>query len=154
MQLTSFTDYALRVLMQLGMQPEARITVPAIAAAWGISEHHLVKVVHFLGQSGWVETSRGRGGGLQLAVAPNQIRIGAVVRQTEGNLALVECMAPDRGQCRISMACKLREVLYGAQEAFFAELDRYTLADLLGPSARWPALLGPVVTPAVQGAQP
>lgn len=153
MQLTSFTDYALRVLMQLGMQPEARITVPAIAAAWGISEHHLVKVVHFLGQSGWVETSRGRGGGLQLAVPPAQIRIGEVVRRTEDNLALVECMAPDRGQCRITSACKLRDVLYGAQQAFFAELDRYTLADLLGPAPRWPALLG-TATPPAQGTQP
>lgn len=153
MQLTSFTDYALRVLMQLGMQPEVRTTVPAIAAAWGISEHHLVKVVHFLGQSGWVETSRGRGGGLQLAVQPAKIRIGQVVRKTEDNLALVECMAPDRGHCRITSACKLREVLYGAQQAFFAELDRYTLADLLGPAPRWPALLGSTPSP-VQGAQP
>jgi Rrf2 family nitric oxide-sensitive transcriptional repressor len=100
MKLTSFTDYSLRVLMYLAVQPERRATVAEIAQAFGVSENHLTKVVHGLGRQGWIETSRGRGGGMLLAKAPQDIRIGEVVRDTEGAAVPAECFSSD-GRCVI-----------------------------------------------------
>ena len=85
MKLTTFTDYSLRVLMYLGLQKDRRATIAEIATVFGMSEHHLTKVVHFLGKNGWLANMRGKCGGLALAVLPGQIRVGDVVRQTEGD---------------------------------------------------------------------
>ena len=130
MRLTTFTDYSLRVLIYLGAQPEHRATIAQVASAFGISENHLVKVVHFLGKQGLLENTRGRGGGMRLAVAPKRINIGEVVRCTEGTDIPAECFNPEHNRCVIANRCRLRGVLHEAVSAFYAVLERYTLADL------------------------
>jgi Rrf2 family transcriptional regulator, nitric oxide-sensitive transcriptional repressor len=131
MKLTAFTDYSLRVLIYLAAQPERRATIAGIAAAFGISEHHLTKVVHFLGKQGWLANVRGKGGGLELATLPELIGIGDVVRHTEGHPIPAECFQADGGSCSIADICELRGVLGRAVKAFYAVLDQYTLADLV-----------------------
>lgn len=146
MRLTLMTDYSLRVLMFLGVRGDGPglASIREIAQAYGISENHLVKVVHRLGQTGLVETVRGRGGGLRLAVPPGEIRLGDVVRLTEESLAPVECFTA-RGEpepragagggpaagCVIAGPCGLQRTLHEALRAYMAVLDRTTLADLL-----------------------
>ena len=141
MRLTAFSDYSLRVLMYLGLRHDGLATIGEIAAAYGISENHLMKVVHFLAQQGYVETLRGKGGGLQLAMAPEDIGVGAVLRATEADLALVECFDAARSTCNIAPACVLKDALKNAAEAFFVELDRHTLADLLRSALRLKRIL-------------
>ncbi len=132
MRLTHFSDYALRVLIHLGLKGDRQSSIHEIAEAYGISEAHLMKVVHHLGRSGYVSTQRGRGGGLRLARAPEAIRIGAVVRDTEDDMALAECFAAD-GACPIAGPCRLQPILREALDAFLAVLDRYALSHLLQP---------------------
>ena len=132
MRVTTFSDYALRVLMYLAVQADRRATVDEIAAAYGISSNHLTKVVHLLGRAGWVQTVRGKGGGLRLGQPAESIRLGEVVRLCEGSAAYVECMVVDLSHhCRIAPACKLSGILSGAFKVFYAELDKHTLADLV-----------------------
>jgi Rrf2 family nitric oxide-sensitive transcriptional repressor len=130
MKLTAFTDYALRVLIYLAAEPSQRATIARIAAAYQVSEHHLVKVVHFLGRQGWLCNVRGKGGGLELGLAPERIGIGQVVRATEDQALVGECLSDSGGDCCIAPSCRLRGVLGEAITAFYAVLDRYTLADL------------------------
>ncbi|MCC6642574.1 MAG: Rrf2 family transcriptional regulator [Deltaproteobacteria bacterium] len=132
MQLTRYSEYSLRVLMYLALDPERLVTIDEIARSYDISKAHLMKVVHHLGLRGDVMTVRGRGGGLRLARPPEQIRIGQVVRSTEENLALAECFEASGSQCAIEAACGLRSVLHEALGAFLGVLDRHTLADLVG----------------------
>jgi Rrf2 family nitric oxide-sensitive transcriptional repressor len=129
-QITRYSDYAFRVLIFLAVDPDHLATIEEIAQRHGISKAHLMKVVHALSADGYVETVRGRNGGLRLARPPEQIRVGDVIRSTEANLALVECFAPASG-CRIEPACGLRPLLGEALDAFFAVLDRNTVADLV-----------------------
>lgn len=140
MHLTRYSDYSLRVLMYLAVRPEPLATIEEIAGAYGISRAHLMKVVHELGRAGFIETVRGRGGGLRLAVEPGQIGIGDVVRHAEGRMDLVECFDADTNQCRIEPVCALHDVLSEALDAFMSTLDHYTLADLVarrrGPLAK------------------
>jgi Rrf2 family nitric oxide-sensitive transcriptional repressor len=131
MRLTSFTDYSLRVLMFLAADPERRATIAEIARTFEISENHLMKVVHLLGRAGLLANVRGKGGGLQLAKAPDAINIGKVVRTTEGRPMPAECFDRERNRCVITPICKLRHVLDEAVKAFYAALDQYTLEDLL-----------------------
>jgi Rrf2 family nitric oxide-sensitive transcriptional repressor len=131
LKLTTFTDYSLRVLIYLAAQPGQRATIAEVAQAFAVSEHHLVKVVHFLGQQGWLSNVRGKGGGLELGMAPDRIRIGLVVRQTEGEVRVAECFGDEKSDCRIASCCHLRGVLGEAVTAFYAVLDRYSLADLV-----------------------
>ena len=131
MKLTAFTDYSLRVLIYLAAQPERRATISEIAGAFGISEHHLTKVVHFLGKHGWLRNVRGKGGGLGLAQDPRQIVVGHVVRATEGAVVPAECFGDTPDHCSIARICRLRGVLQQAVEAFHAVLDGYTLAELV-----------------------
>jgi Rrf2 family nitric oxide-sensitive transcriptional repressor len=135
MRLTLHTDYALRVLMHLGRLPPGGLaSIREVADAHRISENHLVKVVHGLGRAGFVATLRGRGGGLRLAKAPGEIRVGDVVRWAEEDMALVACFRPDGppgGGCVLAGACRLQSLLGEALGAFMAVLDRATLADLL-----------------------
>ena len=148
MRLTLHTDYALRVLMHLGrLRPGELASIREVADAHRISENHLVKVVHGLGRAGFVATLRGRGGGLRLAKAPGEIRVGDVVRHAEEDMALVACFKPDGppgGGCVLAGACRLQGLLGEALGAFLAVLDRATLADLLprpGPARPGPAAL-------------
>lgn len=131
MQLTLYTDYSLRVLLYLGLLPERTATISEIAEAYGISRNHLVKVVHNLSIHEFIQTTRGRGGGICLARAPEEIVIGDVVRHTEVNFDLVECFNREQNTCPISAACILKGALYEAQHAFMAVLDKSTLADVL-----------------------
>lgn len=131
MKLTVFTDYTLRVLVYLATEPERRATIAEIADAFAINVNHLTKVANFLGQQGWVHTVRGKGGGLELAVAPESVKIGEVVRRSEGADLPAECFDRENNRCRITRACHLRSVLGEAMRAFHAVLDRYTLADVV-----------------------
>lgn len=131
MKLTAFTDYSLRVLIYLASQPGQRVTIARIATSFDISEHHLVKVVHFLGKQGWLTNVRGKGGGLELGERPERIVVGRVVRETEGAPMLAECFGETGGDCQIAPDCRLRGVLGEALAAFYAVLDRYTLVDLV-----------------------
>jgi len=111
MRLTTFTDYSLRVLIYVATAPAGRATIGEIARAFGISENHLVKVVHRLGQAGLLVNTRGRHGGLRLAVEPSAIGLGRVVRETEGADVPAECFDPGRSECAIVRGCGLRPVL-------------------------------------------
>jgi Rrf2 family nitric oxide-sensitive transcriptional repressor len=134
-RLTSFTDYSLRVLIYLAADPTRRATIAEVAAAFDVSESHLIKVVHFLGKQGWLANVRGRGGGISLGLVPEQIGVGEVVRATEGAAMPAECFGPGPSSCAIVSACRLHRVLEEAVESFYRSLDRYTLADLVKNSA-------------------
>lgn len=140
MHLTAYTDYSLRVLIRLALTPARLSTIAEIAGAYAISEHHLMKVVHELGLAGYIETIRGRGGGLRLARDPAEITVGEVVRRMEPDLNLVACFRADQ-TCTISAACTLTAVLSEALAAFLEILDRYTLADLVEHPRRLSRLL-------------
>lgn len=130
MRLTTLSDYSLRVLMFLGASPGRLATIEEIARAYGISENHLMKVVHGLARAGFVETQRGRGGGMRLAVPAETITVGAVLRAVEEDFALVECFGTG-DTCRITSVCRLKRVLAQALDAYFNVLDEWTLADLV-----------------------
>lgn len=132
MRLTRFTDNALRCLMYLGRNGGRTITVGEVADRMAMSEDHLLKVVRRLVELGYVSTVRGRKGGVRLAMAPDAINVGDVVRSTEDNLALVPCFAPGDESCPLTPSCSLATTLDEALGAFFAALKRRTLADLIG----------------------
>jgi Rrf2 family nitric oxide-sensitive transcriptional repressor len=132
MRLTGFTDYTLRTLVYLALQPDRLVTIADIARAYDISVNHLMKVVHQLGVAGDVVTVRGRHGGLRLARPASAINIGEVVRRTEPDMALVACFDTMQ-RCVIQDGCVLQHVLGDALAAFLAVLDGYTLADLAAP---------------------
>jgi Rrf2 family transcriptional regulator, nitric oxide-sensitive transcriptional repressor len=131
MQLTSYTDYSLRVLMYLAIQPHRLVNIGEISERYGISRNHLVKVVHNLARGGFIRSRRGRGGGIELARVPNKIGVGEVVRYTEGPFWPVECFDARNNRCVITSACGLPRVLQEACASFLATLDRYTLADVV-----------------------
>jgi Rrf2 family nitric oxide-sensitive transcriptional repressor len=131
MKLTGFTDYSLRVLIYLAADPGRRATVAEIATAFDVKVNHLTKVVHFLGQQGWLANVRGKGGGMSLALPPELIVIGQVVRATEGADLPAECFGDTPDHCHIARICRLRSVLREAVDAFYTVLDAYTLADLV-----------------------
>lgn len=131
MRLTVYTDYALRVLMYVAVRPDRRPTISQVAASYGISRNHVMKVVYQLGVAGFLETTRGQNGGMRLARDPAGISLGEVVRQTEPDLALVPCLDPVNAACVILPACRLRHALQRARLAFLEVLDSYSLADLV-----------------------
>lgn len=136
MRLTLHTDYALRTLLYMGIHADRRVSIHEIASAYDISENHLVKVIHRLSRLGLIDARRGRGGGLLLAHAPKDIRIGDVVRQTEDDMRLVHCepgATENASCCILSDMCRLRGVLSVALGAFMQVLDGTTLTDLLPP---------------------
>jgi Rrf2 family nitric oxide-sensitive transcriptional repressor len=143
MRLTLYTDYALRVLMHAAIKDDALSTIPEIAASFEISRGHVMKVVNQLGQAGYLETIRGKGGGIRLARPAARINLGAVVRSMEKELGVVGCLQGLDGYCRLETACILRRALGEATDAFLATLDRYTLADLVRPRRALARLLAP-----------
>lgn len=131
MRLTMQTDYALRMLIQLGVNADRRVTVKETAEAYRVSNNHMMKVAHRLCQEGFVRSVRGNGGGLSLARKPSEINIGDVVLRLEADFSLVGCFEPRCEDCRISSACLLRSAMRNALKAFHATLADYTLQDLL-----------------------
>jgi Rrf2 family nitric oxide-sensitive transcriptional repressor len=136
MRLTRYTEYSLRVLLYLGLNRDRLCSVAEIAESYRISRSHLTKVVHALGKHGFIETHRGRNGGLRLAHLPGAISLGQVVRHTEGGL-----QSPDCAACRLVSACRLTGVLGRAMQAFMQVFDDYTVADLITPGDTLRALL-------------
>ncbi len=128
MHLTRHTDYALRVLMYAGTHGDRLVTIAEMANAYDISRNHLVKVVNELGHRGYLQTVRGKGGGVRLARVPEEIGVGQVVRATEEHLEIIDCVGKG---CPIREPCRLRGALGQARDAFLEVLDRYTLADLV-----------------------
>ncbi len=142
MRLTLHTDYALRVLMYVGAKGDALSRIPEIVERFGISRGHVMKVVQRLGQRQYLETIRGKRGGIRLARRPIQINIGAVVRDMEPELGVLGCLRDGEHYCLIEECCVLRRALRDATNAFLATLDMYTLADLVKPRPALARLLG------------
>jgi Rrf2 family nitric oxide-sensitive transcriptional repressor len=144
MQLTRFTDYSLRTLVYLGANPGRLCTIQEVAKAYRISGNHLMKVVNRLAGAGYVETVRGKGGGLRLSRAPRLINVGSVVRDMEDRFDIVECFHAEYQDCPLLPACTLKSVLAEATRNFLTTLDRCTLDDMLGPhiASMFPAVEG------------
>ena len=142
MKLSAYSDYAVRVLMQTTLRSPQRVTVAEVALTFGISRHHLVKVVHDLGRHGYLATQRGIGGGFTLARAPEDIRLGDIIRLGEESETVIDCLDGENHLCRLLPVCRLKGVLDEAAAAFFAVVDRYTLADLMKQPSRMRVVLG------------
>lgn len=135
MRLSLHADYSCRVLIYLATTASERASVDEIASAFRVSQHHLVKVVHRLGRLGFIETTRGRGGGIRLARKPSAISIGDVIRHTEQpDFNVVECFDMATNACPIAGACGLKPWLAAAMEAFLSTLDGVMLADVVKKS--------------------
>lgn len=131
MRLTTFSDFSLRMLIYLAVRREGLSTIQEISDSYGVSKNHMMKVAHILGQMGYVETIRGKKGGLRLAMEPADIRVGAVIRRTEEESALVQCFKSSGDVCRIEGACALKGMFSEALQAFLGVLDGYTIADIV-----------------------
>jgi len=132
MRLTQMTDYSLRLLIYVGRQRGDRLcTIAEVAEAFELSQAHLMKITHQLGLAGWLQTVRGKGGGMRLALPPEQINLGELVRSIEPDFALVECLGDHPEGCKLTGGCRLTGVFNRALAAFMAELDQQTLADVL-----------------------
>ena len=164
MRLTAYTDYSLRTLIFLAMNREELVTIQDIADAHGIARNHLTKVVHHLGTLGYIDTVRGRNGGLRLGHEPADINIGEVVRNTETDFYMAECFDPGKSHCMMSAACSLKDVLNDATMAYLAVLDGVTLDYLMKTSGKRggvdtsfksipirPQAAGPTTTPTLAG---
>ena len=141
MQLSAYSDFSLRVLIHAALRAPERVTVDEVARTFGISRNHLVKVVHDLGQNGYLATRRGIGGGFTLGQPADEIRVGDIVRLGEETELVINCMDRKHRECRLFPACHLKNVLDEAAGAFFMVLDSYTLADLLKRPAKLRAAL-------------
>lgn len=142
MHLTQFSDYSLRVALYLACHPEKAVSVDEISRSFGISRHHLVKVVQTLTELGVVESRRGRGGGMRLAMRPEEINVGWLIRYTEPHFNLVECFDPEANTCPIVGACGLKGALTRARQAFLSVLDEYCLNQFLTRHSDLIVLLG------------
>ena len=135
MQLTQFTDYSLRVLMYLAVHRKSLCTVKEIATHYGISQNHLVKVVHNLSVLEYIKTTKGKGGGICLLKAADKINLRDLITKLEPNLKLVECFDKKTNNCRIIDTCKLKHVLHESLQAFTDTLNKYTIADITRESS-------------------
>lgn len=142
MQLSAYSDFSFRVLMYAALRAPDRVTVDEVAAAYGISRHHLVKIVHDMGRSGYLKTQRGIGGGFTLALPPEKIGLGDIVRLGEESEAVIHCTDRSNHPCRIFPECRLKDVLGEASRAFFAMLDGYSLANLVEQPTKMKTVLG------------
>ncbi|MDX1811223.1 MAG: Rrf2 family transcriptional regulator [Gammaproteobacteria bacterium] len=131
MQLTRYTDYSLRVLIYLSLNRDRSSTISEIADFYKISRNHLVKVVHNLSLKKYINSSRGKGGGLKFAHPPGDIVVGDVVRDTEPNFHIAECFNPVHDDCNVETICQLKNILNIAADNFLHTLDGYTVADII-----------------------
>lgn len=139
MQLSKFTDYSIRILIYLAtLKPGELTRITEVSEMYQVSKNHLVKVTHKLGQLGYIETIQGKNGGIRLKLSPDQLCIGAALRELEP-MQLLNCSVE---ACHISPACRLKKYLADAKEAFLKELDQYTIQDLLVDNAQLLGLLG------------
>ena len=141
MQMNLRTDYALRMLMALAAKEEV-VSIDSLAEHYDISRNHLAKVAQDLAAAGFIETQRGRGGGVRLARAPSDICIGHVVRSLENTEGFVACMG-GKADCAIDGVCGLKPALAGALEAFMAHLDQFNLAQITGDRSHFMEQLFP-----------
>lgn len=130
MRLARMTDYAIRLLIYLAQRPERLCTIAEVATSYAISETHLMKITHQLALDGWLETTRGKGGGIRLARPPAEIRIGEVVRTMEPDFYIVECFSTGNS-CQLTGNCEVTGLMEGALRSFMGHLDSYTLKDVL-----------------------
>ncbi len=136
MQLSLHADYALRVLIYLGTHSERVVTTQEISSSYGISRNHLVRVIHTLAASEYVNIQPGRSGGVKLARDPASIRLGDVIQNAEPTMRLVECFTPETNTCPIARVCSLKHMLNDALRAFLTELNRHTVADVINNSGK------------------
>lgn len=139
MHITRYTDYSMRVLIYLSVQGDRLTTIQEIADSYEISKNHLMKVVHQLNKMGYIETVRGKKGGMRLLMAPTDINVGVLVRETEQDLNMVECFS-SKNACKITPVCGMKPMFEEALAAFLTVLDKYTLADII-PGQHRPQLL-------------
>ncbi|MHB1286039.1 MAG: Rrf2 family transcriptional regulator [Leptospirales bacterium] len=130
MQLTLYSDYSIRVLLYLATKNDSPATISEVAESFQVSRNHLVKVVHNLSLNGYIRTTRGKKGGMVLGRSPDLICIGELLRKTEPDFQIVECLGPEPSRCPIDAVCGLKFILKGAIEAFLKQLDQYTLLDI------------------------
>ncbi|WP_457796379.1 RrF2 family transcriptional regulator [Methylocystis sp. S23] len=147
MRLTTHADLSFRTLIFLGVAGEDGATIPQISTAFGASEHHLRKVVQEMARLKLISATRGRSGGLRLAVSPAEVTIGGLLRLFEPEFARSECLGAGQNGCVIFGACGLQRVFNESLGALFAVLDRYTLADVLDSSQGVAAKLGLAAAP-------
>lgn len=131
MRLTQYSNFTLRTLQFLALHEPDIVTVDQVARAHGISRAHLVKVAYDLSQRGYVETQRGRNGGMRLARSAELITVGEILRWTEAPLELVECFNPQTNTCPLQGHCHLSRGIRRALRAFFVVLDDLTIADII-----------------------
>ncbi len=136
MRLTLFTDYAIRVLLFLASEPERLVTVGEIAKKYDVSQHHLVKVVQDLVKNGYVKSTKGRGGGMRLAILPNEINIGKIVKQFEPEMQMIDC-----SDCPLCGNCSLPSPMNEAVNAFLGVLNKYSLKDIMEKSPNMAKIL-------------
>lgn len=141
MQLTQFTDYSLRALIFIAISKQT-CTIPEISEAYGISQNHLTKIIHNLAKLGIIKTVRGRNGGISLAVDAQSLNLKTLVLQLEPHFDIVPCFNAQKQNCCIAPSCKLKHILYDAQQAFFKVLAQFTLADILENKQDLQGLLG------------
>ncbi|MEO0794926.1 MAG: Rrf2 family transcriptional regulator [Verrucomicrobiota bacterium] len=137
MELTAFTDYSLRVLMFLAQNDGRQSSIDELAEYYDLSRHHVAKITGRLSKAGFLVSSRGKHGGVALAMDAKDINLAAVVKQTEPHFNLVECFADGKNGCRLSECCRLKGILLGARAQFFSYLEKFTLADAV--AGKWPA---------------
>jgi Rrf2 family nitric oxide-sensitive transcriptional repressor len=131
MRLTQFTDYSLRVLIYLALQPGKRTTIDQLTSAYGVSRHHIRSVVHHLAKLGYIDSTQGKGGGMVLAFKPEEVSLREIVENTENDFYVVDCFKPDSNNCPIEPICVLKQALSNASNHFLETLEKYTIADLI-----------------------
>lgn len=131
MQLTLHSDYSFRILIYLANKKSELVTIDEISLAYNISRHHIAQIVYKLGEFGFIETMRGKGGGIRLALMPEEVNLGEVLKKMESNFNVVECFDKKENACKINNVCKLKPLFYEATKLFLSVFENKTLADII-----------------------